>query len=148
MCRLQNIAMRDYQESVTTGQTDTRTDVQKDTQDKVIPMCNYASQAPQKWHLHTFAYLLRVHMTKKIHEEYIYIYAKVNLHASGLRRHNIFTPRCIFTHMQIKFYVHMPQNTPKCRLYVVSSSLILFHHALRQQKSWNLSKTCITIAFC
>ena len=26
MCRLQNIAMRDYQESVTTGQTDARTD--------------------------------------------------------------------------------------------------------------------------
>ena len=30
MCHLRNIAMRDYQESVTTGQTDTRTDGQID----------------------------------------------------------------------------------------------------------------------
>ena len=41
MCRLRNIAMRDYQESVTTGQTDRWTDRQ--TLDKVIPMCHYAS---------------------------------------------------------------------------------------------------------
>ena len=46
MCRLQNIALRDYQESVTTRQTDGRTDRQ--TPDKVIPMCRYASQATQK----------------------------------------------------------------------------------------------------
>ena len=46
MCRLRNIAMRDYQESVTTVQTHTRTDRQ--TPDKVIPMCRYASQATQK----------------------------------------------------------------------------------------------------
>ena len=46
MCRLQNIAMRDYQEIVTTGQTDRHTDRQ--TPDKVIPMCRYASQATQK----------------------------------------------------------------------------------------------------
>ena len=46
MCRLQNIAMRDYQESVTTGQTETWTDGQ--TPDKVIPMCRFASQATQK----------------------------------------------------------------------------------------------------
>ena len=46
MCRLQNIAMRDYQESVTIGQTDTRT--HRQTPDKVIPMCRYASQATQK----------------------------------------------------------------------------------------------------
>ena len=32
MCRMRNIAMRDHQESVTTGQTP----------DKVIPMCRYA----------------------------------------------------------------------------------------------------------
>ena len=38
MCRLRNIAMRDYQESVTTRQTP----------DKVIPMCRYALQATQK----------------------------------------------------------------------------------------------------
>ena len=38
MCRMQNIAMRDHQESVTTGQTP----------DKVIPMCHYALQATQK----------------------------------------------------------------------------------------------------
>ena len=46
MCRLRNIAMRDYQESVTTGQTDTGTDRQRPH--KVIPMCRYASQALQK----------------------------------------------------------------------------------------------------
>ena len=46
MCRLQNIAMRDYQESVTIGQTDTHT--HRQTPDKVIPMCRYASQATQK----------------------------------------------------------------------------------------------------
>ena len=42
MCRLQDIAMGDYQESVTTEQTDRR------TPDKVIPMCPYASQATQQ----------------------------------------------------------------------------------------------------
>ena len=46
MCRLRNIAIRDYQESVTTGQTDRRTNRQ--TPDKVIPMCLYASQATKK----------------------------------------------------------------------------------------------------
>ena len=39
-CRLRNIAMRDYQKSVTTGQTD--------MPDKQIPLCRYASQATQK----------------------------------------------------------------------------------------------------
>ena len=42
MCRLRNIAMRDYQESVTTGQTDGQ------TPDKGNPMYRYASQATQK----------------------------------------------------------------------------------------------------
>ena len=46
MCHPRKIAMHDYQESVTTGQTDTRTD--RETPDKVIPMCRYASQATQK----------------------------------------------------------------------------------------------------
>ena len=46
MCRLRNIAMRDYQESVTTGQTERSTDRQ--TPNKVIPMCRYALQATQK----------------------------------------------------------------------------------------------------
>ena len=46
MCRLRNIAMRDDQESVTTGQTDTQTDRQ--TSDKVIHICRCASQATQK----------------------------------------------------------------------------------------------------
>ena len=36
----------DYQESVTTWQTDGQTDRQ--TPDKVLPMCHYASQATQK----------------------------------------------------------------------------------------------------
>ena len=40
-------AMCDYQENVTTGQMDRRTDRQ--TPDKVIPMCCYASQATQKF---------------------------------------------------------------------------------------------------
>ena len=44
MRRLRNIAMRDYQESVTSEQTD------RQTPDKVIPMCRYASQATQKWY--------------------------------------------------------------------------------------------------
>ena len=46
MCRLQNIAMHDYQESVTIGQTHGQTDRQ--TPDKVISMCRYASQAIQQ----------------------------------------------------------------------------------------------------
>ena len=45
MCRLRNTAMRDYQESVTLGQTDGWTGRQMP--DKVIPMCRYASQATQ-----------------------------------------------------------------------------------------------------
>ena len=48
MCHLQNIAMRDYQESVTTGQTHTDGQIL----DKVIPtfcMCRYASQVTQKF---------------------------------------------------------------------------------------------------
>ena len=50
MCCLPNIAMRDYQKSVTTGQTDRQTDacMHRQTQDKVIPMCRYALQATQK----------------------------------------------------------------------------------------------------
>ena len=44
-CRLRNIAMCDYQESVTTGLTGRKTHIQ--TPDKVIPMCLYASQATQ-----------------------------------------------------------------------------------------------------
>ena len=43
MCCLGNISMRDYQESVTTRQTDRQADRQ--TPDKVILMCRYASQA-------------------------------------------------------------------------------------------------------
>ena len=50
MCRLRTIAMRDYQESVTTVQTDTHmhTHTHTQTPDKVIPMCRYALQATQK----------------------------------------------------------------------------------------------------
>ena len=38
---LRNIAMRDYQESVTTGQTDTRTEGQTDAgqSDPYVPLC-------------------------------------------------------------------------------------------------------------
>ena len=51
MCRLRNIAMCDYQKSVTipNRQTDRRMDEQ--TPDKVILMCRYASQATQKYTL-------------------------------------------------------------------------------------------------
>ena len=44
MCRLQNIAMRDYQESVTTGQTDRQMEGQTDPRQSDP----YASQATQK----------------------------------------------------------------------------------------------------
>ena len=37
MCRLRNIAMRDYQESVTTGQTDRQTDAGQS--DPYVPLC-------------------------------------------------------------------------------------------------------------
>ena len=49
-CTICCVAMRDYQESVTIGQTDTQTDGRtvRLTPDKVIPMCRYASQATQK----------------------------------------------------------------------------------------------------
>ena len=41
MCRLRNIAMRDYQESMTTGQTVRRTDTQTDAgqSDPYVPLC-------------------------------------------------------------------------------------------------------------
>ena len=41
MCCLRNIAMRDYQESVTTGQTDRQTDGQADAgqSDPYVPLC-------------------------------------------------------------------------------------------------------------
>ena len=50
MCRLRNVAMRDYQESVTPRQTHGWTDRQThgQTPEKVIPMCRYALQTTQK----------------------------------------------------------------------------------------------------
>ena len=41
MCHLRNIAMRDYQESVTTGQTDRQIDGQTDAgqSDPFVPLC-------------------------------------------------------------------------------------------------------------
>ena len=41
MCHLQNIAMRDYQESVTTGQTHRHTDRQTEAgqSDPYVPLC-------------------------------------------------------------------------------------------------------------
>ena len=41
MCRLRNIARGDYQESVTTGQTDRQTDGQTDAgqSDPYVPLC-------------------------------------------------------------------------------------------------------------
>ena len=42
MCHLQNIAMHDYQESVTTGQTDGQTDRRTDAgqSDPYVPLCS------------------------------------------------------------------------------------------------------------
>ena len=45
MCRLRNLAMRDYQESVTTKKVWL---LDRQTPDKVIPLCRYALQATQK----------------------------------------------------------------------------------------------------
>ena len=41
MCRLRYIAMRDYQESLTTGQTHRQTDAQTDAEqsDPYVPLC-------------------------------------------------------------------------------------------------------------
>ena len=46
---LYGVHKRDYQESVTIGQTDARTHAHthRQTPDKVIPMCRYALQATQ-----------------------------------------------------------------------------------------------------
>ena len=42
MCRLRNIAMRDYKESVTTGQTHRQTDGRTDAgqSDPYVPLCS------------------------------------------------------------------------------------------------------------
>ena len=45
MCRLRNIAMRDYQESVITGQTDGQTDAKQS--DPYVPLC-FAGDAKDK----------------------------------------------------------------------------------------------------
>ena len=52
---LYGVHKRDYQESVTIGQTDARTHAHthRQTPDKVIPMCRYASQATQHARTHT-----------------------------------------------------------------------------------------------
>ena len=39
MCRLRNIAMRDYQESVTIGQTHTHTQTDAGQSDPYVPLC-------------------------------------------------------------------------------------------------------------
>ena len=55
MCRLRNIAMRDYQESVTTGQTHGQTNRQTDGQtdagqsDPYVPLC-FAGDTKNKWY--------------------------------------------------------------------------------------------------
>ena len=42
MCRLRNIAMRDYQESVTSGQTHRQTDARQS--DSYVPLCLQATE--------------------------------------------------------------------------------------------------------
>ena len=54
---LYGVHKRDYQESVTIGQTDART--HRQTPDKVIPMCRYASQATQKLCYSEFIFFIR-----------------------------------------------------------------------------------------
>ena len=63
--------MRDYQEIVTTGQTHRRMDRQ--THDKVIPMCRYGSQVTQKC-CHT--------KVSKIKDGYQYMYLEQSCHIS------------------------------------------------------------------
>ena len=57
--RMGNIAMCDYQESVTTGQTDTQ------TPDKVIPMCRYALKVTQKGYRISGYFRIRIFVQKK-----------------------------------------------------------------------------------
>ena len=69
--------MRDYHESVTTGQTDrrTRTDGRTDrrTPDKVIPMCRYASQATHKQEFKSIYYMFQFYSFQMLHSHYQYI---------------------------------------------------------------------------
>ena len=59
--------MRDYQESVTTGQT------HRQTPDKVIPMCRYASQAKQKSEVTIYNCRLtrRFHWNYKFYQHFV-----------------------------------------------------------------------------
>ena len=63
---LYGVHKRDYQESVTIGQTDART--HRQTPDKVIPMCRYASQATQKWSF-SIGYFVRNVNSKTVYLE-------------------------------------------------------------------------------
>ena len=56
MCHRRNIAVHDYQKNVTTGQTD------RQTPNKVIPMCSYALQATQQ-----YMYVLHKHKVIEMH---------------------------------------------------------------------------------
>ena len=82
MCRLRNIAMRDYQESVTTGQT------HRQTPDKVIPMCRYASQATQK-----FTETLIDRKTEKYWQRYNIVAAFRGMHVSPMKHSYVWLPR-------------------------------------------------------
>ena len=48
MCCLRNKAMRDYQESVTTGQTDTHTQTDARQSDPYVPLC-FAGDTKMKY---------------------------------------------------------------------------------------------------
>ena len=67
---LYGVHKRDYQESVTIGQTDahTHTHTHRQTPDKVIPMCRYASQATQLLDIKSYVSL---YPTKNHLNEYI-----------------------------------------------------------------------------
>ena len=76
MCRLRNMHMCDYQESVTTGQTHRH--IQTDRHRKKIPMCRYASHAAQKLSLFGYEIYVLIH-NKAIFKTPAGSYIKVSL---------------------------------------------------------------------
>ena len=78
MCRLRNIALRDFQESVTTGQTDTHRDGQTDAgqSDPYVPLC-FASDTKMEF-LYSIEVCMETHMLSHYSMKYLlYIICKV-----------------------------------------------------------------------
>ena len=87
MCCLQNIAMRDYQESATTRQTQT----DRQTPDKVMPLCHYALLATQLW------YRVKGLVTRNTHVQY-----EISI-PSGLK---------VMAKVKVFVQAHTPMRTP------------------------------------